>query len=96
MPIGLPVPFRRHYFQCLGCRPLAYSQRKFSGSLDSSTTFLNPRGSSLNDGISPDNTRVSYSTVEDAIRRIKSVGPHRFLGKTDLRWLYIVFLPREE
>ena len=42
-----------------------------------------PKGSSLNERISPENTRVSYATVEDAIRFIKSVGSGCFLAKTD-------------
>ena len=39
----------------------------------------------MNDGISSDHTRVSYATVEDAIRRIKSVGSTCFLAKTDIK-----------
>ena len=44
-----------------------------------------PKGSSLKDGISSDHTRVSYATVEDAIRRIRSVGSTCFLAKTDIK-----------
>ena len=44
-----------------------------------------PKGSSLNDGISSENTRVTYATVEDAIRFIKSVGSGCFLAKTDIK-----------
>ena len=44
-----------------------------------------PKGSSLNDGISSDHTRVSYATVEDAIQRIKSVDSTCFLAKTDIK-----------
>ena len=39
----------------------------------------------MNDGISSDHTRVSYATVEDAIRRIRSVGSTCFLAKTDIK-----------
>ena len=44
-----------------------------------------PKGSSLNDGISPEITRVSYATVKDAIRFTKSVGSGCFLAKTDIK-----------
>jgi len=39
----------------------------------------------LNDGIPPEHTSVSYATVEDAIRFIKTVGPGCFLVKTDIK-----------
>ena len=39
----------------------------------------------MNDGISFDYTSVSYATVEDAIRLIKSVGQNCFLAKTDVK-----------
>ena len=44
-----------------------------------------PKGSSLNDGIYPENTLVSYATVEDAVPFIKSVGSVCFLAKTDIK-----------
>ena len=44
-----------------------------------------PRGSSLNDGISSDHTSVSYATVQDAIRLVKTTGPGCFLAKTDIK-----------
>ena len=44
-----------------------------------------PKGASLNDGIPPEHTSVSYATVEDAIRFIKTVGPGCFLAKTDIK-----------
>ena len=42
-----------------------------------------PRGSSVNDGIAPENTSVHYATVADAIRLIKFAGC--FLAKTDVK-----------
>ena len=44
-----------------------------------------PKGSSVNDDISADNTHVSYATIEDAIKLIKIVGPGCYLAKTDIK-----------
>ena len=44
-----------------------------------------PRGSSVNDGISPDHTSVSYATISDAIWHIKAAGRGCFLAKTDVK-----------
>ena len=44
-----------------------------------------PRGYSVNDGISPDHTSVSYATISDAICHIKAAGRGCFLAKTDVK-----------
>ena len=44
-----------------------------------------PRGSSVNDYISADNTHVSYASIEDAIRLIKIAGPGCYLATTDIK-----------
>ena len=44
-----------------------------------------PRGSSVNDGISPDHTSVSYATISDAICHINAAGRGCFLAKTDVK-----------
>ena len=44
-----------------------------------------PRGSSVNDGMAPENTSVHYATVADAIRLIKAAGKGCFLAKTDIK-----------
>lgn len=50
----------------------------------------------MNDGISPDRTSVSYATVEDAIRRIKTVGASCFLAKTDIKNAFRIIPIRPE
>ena len=44
-----------------------------------------PRGSSVNDGIAPEHTSVSYATIADAICNIKAAGRGCFLAKTDVK-----------
>jgi hypothetical protein len=44
-----------------------------------------PRGASINHGISPEHTTVSYSRVDDAIAIIKKLGRGCFLAKTDIK-----------
>lgn len=44
-----------------------------------------PKGSSVNDGISPEFSSVRYSTIADAIRHIRAVGTGCFSSKTDIK-----------
>ena len=44
-----------------------------------------PKGTSVNDGISSQNTTVSYATITDAIQLIKQAGRGCYLAKTDIR-----------
>ena len=43
------------------------------------------KGLPVNDGISRENSSVSYAIVEDAIQTIKSVGQGCYLAKTDIK-----------
>ncbi|XP_021347069.1 uncharacterized protein LOC110454687 isoform X1 [Mizuhopecten yessoensis] len=43
-----------------------------------------PEGSSINDGIAPENSTVVYQTIDQAIQLIKHYGPNSFLAKTDI------------
>ena len=44
-----------------------------------------PRGASVKDGISSEQSTVSYCRVDDAIALIKSLGRGCFLAKTDIK-----------
>ena len=44
-----------------------------------------PKGSSVNDGISPEFSSVRYATIADAIRLIRAAGTGCFLSKTDIK-----------
>ena len=47
--------------------------------------FILPRRYSVNDGISPEHTSVSYATIGDAIRDIKAAGRGCYLAKPDAK-----------
>ena len=44
-----------------------------------------PKGSSVNDGISPEHTSVRYATIDEAIKLIMNAGQGCFLAKTDIK-----------
>ena len=81
----LAGPFSSPPFPVFRVSPLGLVPKKVEGEFRLIHHLSFPKGSSLNDGISTDHTRVSYATVEDAIRRIKTVGPSCFLAKTDIK-----------
>ena len=56
-----------------------------------------PRGASVNDGISTDDTSVQYARVDDAVTMIKQLGQGCFLAKTDIKSAFriIPILPRD-
>ena len=53
-----------------------------------------PKGSSVNDGISPGHTSVSYAAIADAIRHIKAAGRGCYLAKTDVKTFFRIILIR--
>ena len=55
-----------------------------------------PKGSSVNDGIPPEHTRVCYATTEDAIQQIKLVGSGAYLAKTDIKNAFRILPIRQE
>ena len=81
----LAGPFSSPPFPVFRVSPLDLVPKKVEGEFRLIHHLSYPRGSSLNDGISFDYTSVSYSTVEDAIGLIKSVGQNGFLAKTDVK-----------
>lgn len=70
----LAGPFSSPPFSVFRISPLVLVPKKVEGEFRLLHHLSFPEGSSLNDGISPDHTSVSYATVEDAICRIKTVG----------------------
>ena len=81
----LAGPFSSPPFPVFRISPLGLVPKKIEGEFRLIHHLSFPKGSSLNDGISSDHTRVSYATVEDAIQRIKSVDSTCFLAKTDIK-----------
>ena len=81
----LAGPFSSPPFLVFCISPLGLVSKKIEGEFRLIHHLSFPKGSSLNDGISSDHTRVSYATVEDDIQRIRSVGSTCFLAKTDIK-----------
>ena len=81
----LAGPFSSPPFPVFRISPLGLVPKKIEGEFRVIHHLSFLKGSSLNYGISSDHTRVSYATVEDAIRCIKSVGSPCCLAKTDIK-----------
>ena len=81
----LAGPFRTRPFYPFRISPLGVVPKKTPGEFRLIRHLSYPRGSSVNDGISPDHTSVSYATISDAIRHIKAAGRGCFLAKTDVK-----------
>ena len=65
--------------------PLGVVPKKTSGEFRLIHHLSYPKGSSVNDGIESEHTRVCYATVDDAIKFIKLAGLGCFLAKTDIK-----------
>lgn len=81
----LAGPFQSPPFSTFRVSPLGVVPKKTPGDFRMIHHLSFPKGSSVNDGISPENSSVSYSTIQDAISYIKAVGQHCFLAKTDIK-----------
>ena len=65
--------------------PLGVVPKKTPGEFRLIHHLSYPKGSSVNDGIDSEHTRVCYATVDDAIKFIKLAGPGCLLAKTDIK-----------
>ena len=81
----LAGPFRTRPFDPFQISPSGVVPKKIPGEFRLLHHLSYPRGSSVNDGISPDHTSVSYATISDAICHIKAAGRGCFLAKTDVK-----------
>ena len=64
--------------------PKDHQPRKFRLIIDLSA----PMGGSVNEGIDPNLTSLTYPRVEDAVRLIKAAGPGASMAKLDLKAAY--------
>ena len=81
----LAGPFSSPPFDSFRVSPLGLVPKKTPGDFRLIHHLSFPKGSSVNDGISPEHTSVHYATVSDAIRLIKAAGHGCFLAKTDIK-----------
>ena len=70
----LAGPFRTRPFFPFQISPLGVVPKKTPGEFRLIHHLSYPRGSFVNDGISPDHTSVSYATIADATGHIKAAG----------------------
>lgn len=77
----LTGPFSSPPFDSFRVSPLGLVPKKTPGDFRLIHHLSFPKGSSVNDGISPEHTSVHYATVSDAVRLIKAAGHGCFLAK---------------
>ena len=67
------------------CAPLGLVPKKQENDFRVIHDLSYPPGLSVNDGISPENTIVSYNSVYDAIYMLASIGQNSYMSKTDIK-----------
>ena len=77
-------PFTTPPFSQFRISPLGVVPTKTPGSYRLIHHLSYPRGASVNDGIAPEHSAVSYSRIDDAVGLIKQCGRGCFLAKTDI------------
>ena len=77
-------PFESSPFASLHCSPLGAVPKK-DGSHRLILDLSSPRGSSINEGISPDLYSVKYSNFDDAVKLVTTVGANCFMAKLDIK-----------
>ena len=81
----LAGPFSDPPFEPFHVSPLGVVAKKTPGEFRLIHHLSFPKGTSVNDGISSEDSSVQYATIQDAISFVKSVGPNCFLAKTDIK-----------
>ena len=81
----LAGPFHSPPFPVFHVSPIGVVPKKSPGEFRLIHHLSYPQGTSINDGISSENSSVHYATIQDAIRFIKLAGPGCFLAKTDIK-----------
>lgn len=81
----LAGPFVSPPFSPFCISPLGLVPKKAVGEFRLIHHLSFPHGSSINDGIAEEFSRVCYATIADAISHIKALGRGCFLAKTDIK-----------
>ena len=77
-------PFLSPPFDGFHCSPLGAVAKK-DGSHRIILDLSSPRGSSINEGISSTQYSVKYSSFDDAVELVSSLGPNSFMAKLDIK-----------
>ena len=96
-PVRLAGPFDSPPLPNFRVSPLGVVPKKAPGEYRLIHHLSFPRGASVNDGISTEDTSVQYARVDDAVTMIKQLGQGCFLAKTDIKSAFriIPILPRD-
>ena len=78
-------PFDQPPFPDMVFSPLGLQPKKVPGEYRVIHHLSYPKGRSVNDGISFEDSTVQYSSVGQAIQHIVSLGPKCFMAKTDIK-----------
>ncbi|XP_068748893.1 uncharacterized protein [Montipora capricornis] len=81
----LAGPFPDPPFEPFHISPLGVVPKRTPGEYRLIHHLSFPKGTSVNSGISCEDSSVQYATIQDAIRFVKSVGKNCFLAKTDIK-----------
>lgn len=81
----LAGPFPSPPFPVFRVSPIGVVPKKSPGEFRLIHHLSYPKCTSINDGISSENSSVHYATIQDAIQFIKLAGPGCFLAKTDIK-----------
>ena len=89
-------PFSDPPFLVTHCSPFGAVKK----SSDSSKVRLildlsQPRGSSINEGIMEEFCSLKYTSFDDAVRMVQSIGPHTKLAKIDIKHAFRLFPVRK-
>ena len=81
-------PFNEPPLKNLTISPLGVEPKKDKNKYRVITHLSYPEGSSINDGISKEDSSVKYASIGDAIKLIKKAGRNAYMCKTDLKDAY--------
>ena len=77
-------PFESLPFTVLHCSPLGAVPKK-DGTHRIILDLSSPRGMAINEGISPEQFSVRYSSFDDAVDMVRSLGPGSYMAKLDIQ-----------
>jgi hypothetical protein len=77
-------PYLRPPTDDLICSPLGLVPKKSPNEFRLIHNLSFPHGDSVNDGIPPEYSRVSYEDLDHCVRIIQSIGPNALIAKADL------------
>lgn len=89
-------PFKLPPFKNFRVSPLGVVPKKTQGEFRLIQHLSYPYGQSVNDGISVEDSHVTYARIDDAIALIKRSGRNSFLAKTDIKSAFRIIPIRKE